>query len=336
MSTDLSRSLASFMGGGGVRTDILDPSILSFSADGFVGRYSSSSKGTLAASSEAFWTYLGPRIACRVGSHHGKGFIAQREHENFSTFEEHEQAISFDMIPEEKVEELNNPKTSLRAFGQVPFNMKIYDQMQQRVPQFFLRNIKRLEKDTTLGGSAFRNEIWRDEDEYRLEIGPDQVLTYERPEFEKETASSILEEEIRLQHEVLVELDWHTYHGRWREGVTRMAFFLKFDFLFERQKIKGRFATEEEKKAEEVAEQRRLANLHQGKSELESRDQARQAEHQQKVESSSPKPPPPPKPQTQERKPLAPGEERVIRVEKDDSPHLQALPEYLRKMLGLD
>lgn len=131
----------------------------------------------------------------------------------------------------------------LQEPGEVDFSLEIWEQMQQKAPQFTLRNVVRHVMDHDYPNVPWLTEVWRDPDEYNTALDRDDLLTYEPLELPDDLPSRrIVAEESAANRQVLSELDWHDYHGRWKEGLTPTFWYERLGLTQERGK--GRFAEE--------------------------------------------------------------------------------------------
>jgi hypothetical protein len=239
----------SFLEGGGLRLDVLDVSIASTLRRGGAGRYTASQGGGLARAAERWFASLERRVRL-PGVHAGQGLIAQRDHSDFSAIQE-ELLETPELVPSERLDQLENPQVVLREPGLKQPDVAASIQMEECTPQFFLRNVQRVQRSYEMIGSVFKVEVWRDAADYNLGEQKIDLLNYAPPVFEEEWMSDIAADECRKQRAILRELDWGAYHGRWKEGVDSMSFFRRFNFLFETERVKGRF--EEQGDADEAA-----------------------------------------------------------------------------------
>lgn len=228
---------------GGVRLDILDPKLSTIERRGGSGRHTASAAGRLAHSSDRLWGYLARRQATRVGAHKN-GLIAQ-EPPNLEVLDP-SVAREYELLPPDQIKKLENPEVLLRPLGQKPQDPEVYGQLQDCTPQFFLRNVRRVTNNTDMFGSPFKIEIWRDPQDYRVEVGQGQGLTWSAPDIQRRLLWEEVQDTTAHRKGIINQMDWAEHRGRWKEGITRMSFFEQFGFLFETERTEGRFTSDDQ------------------------------------------------------------------------------------------
>jgi hypothetical protein len=200
------------------------------------------------------------------------------------------------MVDMDELEERARFQVVLKDPEDVPEDHELWQQLQQRSPQFFLRNVMRHVMDHHYPHVPWLTEIWRDAQEYAMTFGTD-VLTYQRADMSpSDEARRIIQDERANNREVIERLDWHDYHGRWKEGLTPHTWYEQHGLL--EQRGKGRFADDPVEKKKEVVSMP-----------AESRFDASQAQER-----------PTPKPTT---------------TAAEIDPRFENLPDEIKKMLGL-
>jgi hypothetical protein len=228
---------------GGVRLDILDPNLSVIERRGGSGRHTASAAGRLASSSDRLWGYLARRQATRVGAHKN-GLIAQDEPD--LEVLDPDVAREYELIDPEKVQKLENPEVLLRPIKPRPLDQEVYGRLQDCTPQFFLRNVRRVTNETDMFGSPFKIEVWRNSADYRVEVGRGQGMTWTPPDIKQRLLWEDVQETTAQRKNVINDIDWAEYRGRWKEGITRMSFFEQFGFLFETERTEGRFTSDDQ------------------------------------------------------------------------------------------
>jgi hypothetical protein len=236
--------------GGVLPTHILDPSIVRIRADAGAHRRTASSSGSLAVAAKRFWGSYDRRYFGRVNSVCDGGEIP-RDHGDF--LDENLDTFQLEMIDEEALEALEFFEVLLKEPGERSISFEEYGILKGVAPQYFLRNVPRMEKETNLPYVPFEIHLYRDPDEYTVE-------PYTGIEFDPASAEmldswstqTIGDQRIAIRQ--LVELlDWADYEEGWTEG--REEWVTKRLELFRTKRHKGRFATKEDEKKEQEQEQ---------------------------------------------------------------------------------
>lgn len=239
MSIERSRPEQLVMPQGGVLpAGVLDPSILCLEPDPGPDRQTVSSTGSLAESSAVFWAAYTNRYFGPINSFFRGGEIP-RHHEEFLS--DNLDIFELEMIDEEALESLEEFDVFLKEPGQKSFGFEEYAILKQIAPQFFLRNVNRMEKETNLPYVPFEIHLYRDPEEYA--VVPLSGIEFVPASSEMlEVWSSRTIGEQRLAIRQLVELlDWAEYEDGWTEGREEwVEGRLKF---FRTTRHKGRFAT---------------------------------------------------------------------------------------------
>lgn len=232
--------------GGALRLDILDPSIARTARleDRPADAVSVSLTGTFARKHAAFHAALSSRHQ-RYGDY-GAKIGPRHDHLNFAAKSLIE-PVELKAIDLDKVEAMRRPQFFFKWPRPKEVGWEVEGQLENITPQFFLRNIRRMELSRNPMASQFLPEIWRDNEEYGVELGPDKVLTYAPPSLLEDKLSWHRLQELRGERdELLEELDWFEYHGRWRENFAS-ALRLPIPMgLVEDERVKGRFANADE------------------------------------------------------------------------------------------
>jgi hypothetical protein len=176
----------------------------------------------------------------------GVGTIG-RTHEEFPRDLGPTRGFSVNMVDIDSIEGRSAFQVVLKEPGAVPPDPGLSKQLQQRSPQFSLRNVRRHVMDHNYPQVPWIIEVWRDAAEYAVEFGGEDVLTYQPAELGPSNPSRLIMNEERVSNRaVLEELDWHDYHGRWKEGLTAASWYSQHGLL--EQRAKGRFAEDQGEK----------------------------------------------------------------------------------------
>lgn len=155
--------------------------------------------------------------------------------------------LQITMVDLDEIEARATFQVVLKEPGLKDFSLEIWEQMQQKSPQFTLRNVIRHVMEHHYPEIPWVMEMWRDAEEYEHSFGGEDLLTYEPAQLEAIPARGIMSEERAQNLAVLRDLDWHDYHGRWKEGLTNQTWYEQHGLL--KKKHKGRFAEDEGEKA---------------------------------------------------------------------------------------
>ncbi len=237
--------------GGGLRTDILDPSIARLRPESVRARWSASATGTLAQACHKMRAYHQHRTGLRLGAHKGRGLIAQHPLEDFvSPFELRERPP---ILSDARVEELSEMYVGTKPPGEKPVDLNVYNDLQRRVPQFSLRNVQRLEMRMYLPHVPFQIEVWREASEHDIVQVHQELLAYCAPDLAREDLLEIMAEERQNIQEVLWGISWEEQAGNWRNPEKfRDAFIERFRGVFARQRSRGRFEDDTDRERERV------------------------------------------------------------------------------------
>jgi len=227
---------------GALRLDILDPGMAALAqrldvAPGLVA----SGRGHLSEVSQRLWRGLEGRATMK-GGYTGPRILPRHDPMAFGLPVLIE-PLRVRLLSAERLEELEELSFNVREPRQKSPDPRVDRQMEKTAPQFFLRNIRRLEKETQLHNLPYREEQWRDVSDHGLNVGRGEVLTYAPPDMSYKLTWARLDE-LRAEHlAITTDLQWETHAGAWTHilGGARMQF-----PTFEWGKVKGRFATPQE------------------------------------------------------------------------------------------
>ncbi len=232
------------MAGGALRVDILDPSIARIAAWAERSRDATlvSPTGALATAN----TRLFESLERRKTWHRSLGMQVCQRHDN-DNFVPEPAIEPFNMIisSPKKMAAMWNVQFFFRKPKQRPPDPDLKTKMEEITPQFFLRNLRRAQHETNLPYVPFRDEFWRDNEEYATEFGADQVLTYEPIDMDLTPSWVTVDDNRNDLKAVLYDLDWFEKHGAWREGFKPSAR-PRSIHSYEQIREKGRFAKPDE------------------------------------------------------------------------------------------
>jgi hypothetical protein len=163
-------------------------------------------------------------------------------HEDF--IPAHDFSLQVTMVDLDEIEARADFQVLLKEPGEVDFSLEVWEQMQAKSPQFTLRNVIRHVMEHHYPHVPWLTEVWRDAEEYAVNFGGEDLLTYEPVDLPDEPEARVIMSEERTANEAVIKaLDWHDYHGRWKEGLTANTWYEQHGLV--QKKSKGRFAVDD-------------------------------------------------------------------------------------------
>lgn len=244
--------------GGQIPPGVLDPSIARH-ADTRRSRHDlfASRAGHLADAGARLSRYIERRHVRPLNSIHYDGLAHTRQHDRFTI--DHEANLPTVYMVD--LDELNRRwwiEFGVKGTTEKAQPDEVETNVKECTPQFFLRNIMRLEHEVGLPVPPYHIEIYFDPDDYERVVTHDFVADYKLPEVDLEEADRVLDDFRRLRHQIFHEADWESIHGNnaWRtpEDEVPIAALAMPKSL---KRLRGRFATPEEARKEQEATRKR-------------------------------------------------------------------------------
>ncbi len=191
----------------GLAPGVVDPTFSVAAERHFSFGFTASSRGRVAESSAAFWRFLWNR-------HTKKRFGLLAPHRKISWRNEHDYGTPIvvdGFRPKISVED-KTLETYLKRPKEMDFNIVVWEQLKEVIPQYSLRNLNRIEFPYTYPQLLFDLAVWREEDEsHRHAL--EQALTKEEIEYLDKFSCDYVWDHRKEMDEVTVELDWGAYDG---------------------------------------------------------------------------------------------------------------------------
>jgi len=237
--------------GGAIPPGVLDPDIARHARElrGPDDLYASP-LGALARSGQRFWRFIHHRHLRALNSLHYDGLAHTRQHDRF--VRDHEATLpAVTMVDLDEINQRWWTEFALKEPTEKPQPDEVETNVKECTPQFFLRNIMRLEHEVGLPVPPYQIEVYFDPSEHERIETYDYVANFRPPEVDLDEAARVVAEFRTLHNQLIYDADWESIHGNnaWRNPDQEIPIFALF-MPKALKRLRGRFATPEEARQE--------------------------------------------------------------------------------------